>query len=166
MHSLASRLLSTGQNSIYKRQAWTHHRHVQQGRHRDWVHGCCRSRPTRHPADEQIGKAIAKQVVARDEPITFLATSRQGTDIGLTPSHPDSKVEYPKLDLTSDTSISALRELVKAKCGGVVDVMILNAGGDFESGEDSTYGPEAALKTFDLSTSSGSLFADWDRLLR
>ena len=106
-------------------------------------------------AERQIGKAIATQVIARDEPITLLATSRQGVDFGLTPNHPKSKVEYPKLDVTSDSSIAALLKLVKERFDGRVDVVILNAGGGhwFEDAANSTFGPEAAVKSLDLSRS-------------
>ena len=94
---------------------------------------------------------MAELIAAREEPLVLLATSRGAVDLGVKTAHPDSKVVYLPLDVTSETSIKSLQDKVGREYGPV-DTMILNAGGSpFEKPDNSTFGSETAQKTLDLS---------------
>ncbi|RMZ02387.1 hypothetical protein D0860_07226 [Hortaea werneckii] len=78
-----------------------------------------------------IGQAICKLILSRPDvtPLKLFAASRKGEDIGfasLTNSDPQREILYPKLDVSSRESITALADEVKRE--GLVDVLINNAG--------------------------------------
>ena len=97
---------------------------------------------------------MARLIAARPEPITLLATSRNGTPIpDHTLGHPASKIVYPRLDVTSAKDIQALANEIKENFGKV-DVLINNAGVQLEESNNSTFGPEIIRKTFAISKTS------------
>ena len=71
---------------------------------------------------------MAELIAAREEPLVLLATSRGAVDLGVKTAHPDSKVVYLPLDVTSETSIKSLQDKVGREYDPV-GTMILNAGG-------------------------------------
>lgn len=77
-------------------------------------------------------------------PLKLFAASRKGEDIGFSSADPQREVLYPKLDVSSRESITALAEEVKRE--GLVDVLINNAGVNL----DAKYGYENARTTLDV----------------
>ncbi|WWC86074.1 uncharacterized protein L201_000945 [Kwoniella dendrophila CBS 6074] len=96
-----------------------------------------------------LGRATAKNIAAFNEPITLLATSRKAENLNLKGTHKDTIIEYPQLDILDKASIDSLYNDIVKKYGRV-DVLINNAGSTFEESDNSTFGPEAVKKTFDL----------------
>ncbi|KAI7261960.1 hypothetical protein KC335_g10463, partial [Hortaea werneckii] len=100
-------------------------------------------------ANRGIGQAICKLILSRPDvtPLKLFAASRKGEDIGfasLTNSDPQREILYPKLDVSSRESITALADEVKRE--GLVDVLINNAGVNL----DARYGFENARTTLDV----------------
>lgn len=52
---------------------------------------------------------------AEYQPITLYACSRQGVDLGLSLSNPNTVIKYATLDISSQESVSALAEEVKSE---------------------------------------------------
>ncbi|KAI7565066.1 hypothetical protein KC317_g6622, partial [Hortaea werneckii] len=94
-----------------------------------------------------IGQAICKLILSRPDvtPLKLFAASRKGEDIGFSsPADPEREVLYPKLDVSSRESITALADEVERE--GLVDVLINNAGVNL----DARYGYENARTTLDV----------------
>ena len=90
-------------------------------------------------------------MAARSEPITLIATSRSGDELpNLELGNPKSKVDFHKLDVTSQKSIETLVEYIKSHYKHL-DILINNAGAQFEEADNSTFGPEVIKKTFAVS---------------
>lgn len=79
-------------------------------------------------ANRGIGKAICTSLLSHPSlsSVTLYATSRKGEDLGLGGSS-DHEIRYPTLDITSQNSISALVDEIKA-LNKPVDILINNAG--------------------------------------
>ncbi|KAG8626145.1 hypothetical protein KVT40_006546 [Elsinoe batatas] len=78
-------------------------------------------------ANRGIGLAIAQSLLTQPFPVHLYACSRAGTTLPLSPSSPDSKVHFPSLDISSPTSISALRDTITTN-ERHLDILINNAG--------------------------------------
>ncbi|KAE8452094.1 hypothetical protein EG329_002260 [Mollisiaceae sp. DMI_Dod_QoI] len=66
-------------------------------------------------ANRGIGLGICQTLVstARYQPMTLYACSRQGLDLGLASSDPNTIIKYAALDISSQESVSSLVEVVK-----------------------------------------------------
>lgn len=74
-----------------------------------------------------IGLAICESLLTNTYPIKLYAASRAGIDLNFKhPSH--HTTVYPKLDITSQSSLTSLYERIKADDGGNLDILINNAG--------------------------------------
>ena len=94
---------------------------------------------------------MGKLIASRSEPITLVATSRQGKEINQRKlGNQKSKVVYHKLDITSQESIKEFTNFIEKEFGRV-DILINNAGVTFEEPDNSTFSPEVVRKTFDTS---------------
>jgi len=94
-----------------------------------------------------IGLAICKRILTTEpgiSPLKLFAASRSGADLGLESSHATRSVIYPKLDISSQSSIREFADEVKQY--GSVDVLINNAGVNL----DDDYNAENAKKTIDV----------------
>ncbi|KAK4561614.1 hypothetical protein LTR86_004293 [Recurvomyces mirabilis] len=98
-------------------------------------------------ANRGIGQAICKLILQRPDlgPLRLYAASRSGAKLDLPSSNKDQQVLFPKLDITSSSSIATFANDVKAS-GNQVDVLINNAGVNL----DNEYGPENAKRTLDV----------------
>jgi NAD(P)-dependent dehydrogenase (short-subunit alcohol dehydrogenase family) len=73
-----------------------------------------------------IGHAICTSLLSTQRPTVLYAASRQGNATGLSaPS--GSRVIYPRLDITDESSVHSLVKKVKEEQGGL-DVLVNNAG--------------------------------------
>lgn len=79
-----------------------------------------------YPQNRGIGLAICELILKSHSPVTLYAASRSGNDLNLKGSA-NSKVIYPRLDVTSSSSIDALHERIEKEVGSL-DVLINNAG--------------------------------------
>ncbi|CZR50464.1 uncharacterized protein PAC_00337 [Phialocephala subalpina] len=68
-------------------------------------------------ANRGIGLGICQTLVstANYQPMTLYACSRQGLDLGLSPSDPNTVIKYATLDISSQESVSSLAEEVKSE---------------------------------------------------
>jgi carbonyl reductase 1 len=79
--------------------------------------------------------------------VNLYATSRAGTDLGITTQRPDHKVTYASLDISDSASIANLdKTLSDAK--QPIDILINNAGVNLDAPGQQTY--ENAVKTLDV----------------
>jgi carbonyl reductase 1 len=76
--------------------------------------------------------------------VKLLATSRTGENLNLDSGGGRHEIIYPQLDVGSEDSIHAFKDLVKSH--GQVDVLINNAGVNM----DLQYGYENVKKTIDV----------------
>ncbi|KAK3671951.1 hypothetical protein LTR78_008126 [Recurvomyces mirabilis] len=98
-------------------------------------------------ANRGIGQAICKLILQRSDlgPLRLYAASRSGAKLDLPSSNKDQQILFPKLDITSSSSIATFADDVKS-FGNAVDVLINNAGVNL----DNEYGPENAKRTLDV----------------
>ncbi|KAF8849677.1 NAD(P)-binding protein [Acephala macrosclerotiorum] len=68
-------------------------------------------------ANRGIGLGICQTLVstANYQPMILYACSRQGLDLGLSPSDPNTVIKYATLDISSQESVSSLAEEVKSE---------------------------------------------------
>lgn len=93
-----------------------------------------------------IGQAICKLILSqqRPSPLTLIATSRKGDNLGFSAVSTDTKIEYASLDLSDPASITAFKDTVAGQGG--VTVLINNAGVNL----DAQYNAANARKTLDV----------------
>ncbi|KAI9818853.1 MAG: hypothetical protein M1827_007674 [Pycnora praestabilis] len=96
-------------------------------------------------ANRGIGKAICQTLANGVEtPIIIYAASRKGLDLGIKTSSQQTKIEYPKLDITDQGSIQTLADSIQKNHSGL-QVLINNAGVNL----DDDYSPENVKRTLD-----------------
>lgn len=93
-----------------------------------------------------IGLGII-QLLAKTQhqpPLTIYATSRSGTDLGISTSH-NNEIQYGKLDIGNQQSITSFLKST-LKDGQTIDVLINNSGVNNNNNET----PELAAQTIDV----------------
>ncbi|KAL8722072.1 MAG: hypothetical protein Q9181_007564 [Wetmoreana brouardii] len=100
-------------------------------------------------ANRGIGRAICELLLSHsttaNSPMTIYATSRAGSDLGLSAS-PPSKVLYAPLDLAKQSTVKSLLSTIEKNNHLPVSILINNAGVNL----DDNYTPENAKTTLDV----------------
>lgn len=100
-------------------------------------------------ANRGIGLAICNLLLShpttRNNPLTLYATSRSGSDLGLSASSP-SKILYRPLDISKQSSIKSLLSDIEKNDHLPVSILINNAGVNL----DDNFTPENAKTTLDV----------------
>lgn len=101
-----------------------------------------------------IGQAICRLLLSNapsNTNLRLLATSRQGQDLSFSSSDNSAKILYPRLDISSASSIAEFTDYIRDEIKNV-HVLINNAGINIETGqmENIPDGPDGAAERHSL----------------